>query len=113
MTEETLENSDLDSLTFVASARIAKHQAKQRQPKKATVPLTPHVMQQKPKLKKGYYEVEKILDHKITSRGKKEYLVKWAYYGHESNSWERAENLDGSPDALNEYWQTVAVYCSV
>ena len=54
MTEETLENSDLDSLTFVASARIAKHQAKQRQPKKATVPLTPQVMQQKPKLKKGY-----------------------------------------------------------
>ena len=31
MTEETLENSDPDSLTFVASARIEKHQAKQHQ----------------------------------------------------------------------------------
>ena len=31
-TEETLEDSDLDSLTFVASAKIAKHQAKQQQP---------------------------------------------------------------------------------
>jgi hypothetical protein len=30
MTEETLKDSDLDSLTFVASARIAKHQAGHR-----------------------------------------------------------------------------------
>ena len=28
------------------------------------------------------YEVESILDHRITSRGKKEYKVKWAFYGH-------------------------------
>jgi hypothetical protein len=33
MAEATLENSDLDSLTFVTSARIVKHQAKEQQPK--------------------------------------------------------------------------------
>jgi hypothetical protein len=52
MTEETLENSDLDSFTFVASARIAKHQVKQQQPKRDTVKMTPHDTQSKPKLKK-------------------------------------------------------------
>ena len=36
MTEETLEDSDLDSLTFVESAKIAKQQAKQKQTKRDT-----------------------------------------------------------------------------
>ena len=75
MTEETFEDSDLDSLTFVASARIAKHQAKQQQPKRDTRKLTPQDAQSKPKLKKGYYELEKILDHRGT-KSNKEFLVR-------------------------------------
>ena len=63
ITEETLQDSDLNSLTFVASARIAKQQAKQHQPKRDTGKLTPQDTQSKPKLKKGYYEVETILNH--------------------------------------------------
>ncbi len=62
----TMEDSDLNSLTFVASARLAKQQAKQHQPKMDTVKAKPQDMQPKPKLKKGYYEVEKILDHRGT-----------------------------------------------
>ena len=78
MTEETLEDSDLNSLTFVASARLAKQQAKQHQPKMDTVKAKPQDMQPKPKLKKGYYEVEKILDHRGTKS--KEFLVRWKGY---------------------------------
>jgi hypothetical protein len=36
------------------------------------------------------YEVEKILDHKESGRGqgrKRMYLVRWAGYGHEDDSW--------------------------
>ena len=58
MTEETLEDSDLDSLTFVASAKIGKYQSKEHQPKRDTGKLTPQDKQSKPKLKKVYYEVE-------------------------------------------------------
>ena len=55
------------------------------------------------------YQVEKILDHRITPQGKKEMLVKWAYYGPESNSWEPLENLDGSQEVLSDYWHTLAI----
>ncbi len=44
-------------------SRIAKQQAKQHEPKRHTGKLTPQDMQSKPKVKKGYYAVEKILDH--------------------------------------------------
>ena len=57
----------------------------------------------------GIYQVEKLLDHRINSQGKKEFLVKWAYQGEESNSWEPIANLDGSPDAITEYWQMLAM----
>ena len=81
MTEETLQDSDLNSLTFVASARIAKQQAKQQLTKRDrdTERLTPQDTQSKPTLKKGYYEVEKILDHRGTKS--KEFLVRWKGYG--------------------------------
>jgi hypothetical protein len=41
--------------------------------------LTPQDTQPKPKLKKGYYEVEKILDHRGTKS--KEFLVRLKGYG--------------------------------
>ena len=101
MTEETLEDSDLNSLTFVASARLAKQQAKQHQPKMDTVKAKPQEMQPKPKLKKGYYEVEKILDHRGTKS--KEFLVRWKGYDPEDDSWIKEKDVTQS--ALAEYRQ--------
>ena len=102
MTEETLEYSDLDSLTFAASARITKHQAKKHQPKRDTVQKTPQDTQSKPKLKKGYYEVEKILDHR-GMKNKKEYLVRWKGYESEEDSWIKEKDVKQS--AIAEYRQ--------
>ena len=40
------------------------------------------------------YEVEKLLDTRITNNGQQEYLIKWKGYGAEENSWVPTENLD-------------------
>ena len=37
------------------------------------------------------------------------FLVRWAGYKDEHNTWEPYKNLKNAPDALNEYWDTVAV----
>jgi len=104
MTEETLEDSDLDSLTFVASARIAKQRAKQLQPKnvKDTGKLNPQNTHSQPKLKKGYYEVEKILDHR-GAKSNKEFLVRWKGYDSDEDSWIKEKDVTQS--AITEYRQ--------
>ena len=63
--------------------------------------LTPQDTQSKPKLKKGYYEVEKILDHRRTKY--KEFLVRWKGYDSEDNSWIKEKDVTQS--ALTEYRQ--------
>ncbi|DBA89362.1 TPA: hypothetical protein ACH3X1_016223 [Trebouxia sp. C0004] len=40
---------------------------------------------------------------------KVKFLVKWAGYEDEHNTWEPYKNLKNAPAALNEYWDTVAV----
>jgi len=40
------------------------------------------------------YVVEKILDHRVTEAGKKEYLLKWKGYSDDDNTWEPCENLN-------------------
>jgi hypothetical protein len=58
------------------------------------------------------YEVERILAHrdrKVRTKGKRtqyrtEYLVSWASYGVEHNSYEPEENLKNAPEAIQEYW---------
>ncbi|KAJ9515660.1 hypothetical protein QJQ45_002710 [Haematococcus lacustris] len=51
------------------------------------------------------YEVEKLVDHRLTSgyRPQLEFLVKWVGYPFESNTWEPLVNLQGSMDLVREY----------
>jgi hypothetical protein len=54
------------------------------------------------------YEVEEVLQHRDVRRGKrtvKQFLIKWAGYGHEHNTWEPEGNLNKS--ALDSYWARV------
>ena len=52
-----------------------------------------------------FYEVEEVLSHKEVRSGKrkvKKYLIKWAGYGPEHNTWEPQSNLNAA--ALKSYW---------
>merc|ERR1712168_1553008 len=40
------------------------------------------------------YVVEKILNHRLDSDGRKQYLLKWKGYPDEENTWEPSENLN-------------------
>ena len=57
------------------------------------------------------FEVEEIVDHRPKGEGrtnrKVEYRVKWVGYGPKNNTWEPFENLEGAPDALNDYWAKI------
>ena len=55
-------------------------------------------------LRTGKYEVEMIVGHK-TDNGQMHYLVKWARYDEEENTWELEENLDNAKRAVNRYWR--------
>lgn len=52
--------------------------------------------------KGGVYEVESILDHKITAKKKQQFLIKWKGYDHSHNTWEHRANLD-CPKILDKY----------
>jgi hypothetical protein len=45
------------------------------------------------------YEIEKILDHKDTARGKRKYLVYWLEYPTADDQWVDADNLN-TPETL-------------
>ena len=45
-----------------------------------------------------------IVGHK-TDNGQMHYLVKWAGYNEEENTWEPEENLANSKRAVNRYWR--------
>jgi hypothetical protein len=55
--------------------------------------------------------IQSILRHRVIRHGtnqaqKLQYLVHWEGSGHE-DSWEPESNLDGCPEVLNDYWQSL------
>ena len=56
------------------------------------------------------YEIERVLDHRdvkvsqLSKRKKREFLVKWANYGHESHSWVPAADAQNCQDLIQEYY---------
>ena len=57
----------------------------------------------------GEYEVEKLLDSRISKKGrgcgKLEYLVKWKDYPIEEASWEPKENLENAQEAISKFYK--------
>jgi hypothetical protein len=54
-----------------------------------------------------YFQVEDVLDRR-RRKGRKggwEYLVKWAGYGHEHNSWEPGAHFEQCPEILQQFHQ--------
>jgi len=55
---------------------------------------------------------DKILRHEIRPAGEKSkkhfYLVSWLGYGSEHDSWEPEETLQGTPVAIEEYWESIS-----
>ena len=53
------------------------------------------------------YEVERILDKRITKRSRRhdsvEYLIKWLGYGHEHNSWESAKSVANAQELVQAF----------
>jgi chromodomain protein Y len=49
------------------------------------------------------YEVEEISDSRSNNDGTTDYLVKWAGYSSEDNSWKPQENLSGAQSKIKEY----------
>jgi hypothetical protein len=47
------------------------------------------------------YEIEKLLDHRLTENGYK-YLVKWKNYSEKANSWVKAKDFN-SQKLLDKY----------
>ena len=66
------------------------------------------------------WEVEQVLDHKPKPRKAHQtdrayrkqlrFLIKWTGFGPEQNTWEPLANLEGAPDRLREYWDTVELH---
>ena len=46
--------------------------------------------------------MEKVIEKRITTKGKIEYLIKWEGYDENENTWEPKENL-GCEDLIQEY----------
>jgi len=53
------------------------------------------------------YTVDRVLDHRDKRQGRRsvrEYLIRWAGYGPEHNTWEPQSNMAGAKEAIAEYW---------
>ena len=49
------------------------------------------------------YPMDRILDHRMTAQGHREYLLRWTGFSSEFDSWEPASSVV-SPDLIAQYW---------
>ena len=49
------------------------------------------------------YPIRQILDHRVTTQGTREYLVRWTGFSQEFDSWEAASRIT-SPDLISQYF---------
>ncbi len=54
-------------------------------------------------MENNFYDVEKIVDRRLSSNGKVFYLVKWLGYPDEDNTWEPASNLSNVKIMIEEF----------
>jgi len=54
----------------------------------------------------GTYEVERIIDHRVDARGRRQFLLRWKGYGHENDTWEFEDELD-CDDLVRDYMAVV------
>ncbi|KAH6480324.1 hypothetical protein HBI55_254530 [Parastagonospora nodorum] len=52
------------------------------------------------------YEVDKIVDRRMTDSGQWEYLVQWKNYSEDENSWEPGPNISGN--TLRKFWDAIS-----
>ena len=86
----------------VAAVTRAKDQPKNN----IKLDSAPHPQKKAPRYSKkspAFYEVETVLQHRVTNKGDYEYMVKWVGYDTEANSWEPEKGLNSN--ALNIYWE--------
>lgn len=57
----------------------------------------------------GTWVVEKIIDHKVDSRGRRKFLLKWKGFPNDENTWENEEDLS-CPELLSEYLKKAKIY---
>lgn len=49
------------------------------------------------------YDVERVLDKRVSDKGKISYLIKWKDYGNEHNVWYELKDLAGAMELVEEY----------
>ena len=107
-----------------AAARKQQRQQQQQQqaPKPAASPVpfpvpdpVPAPMPKPPRSQAGkeVFVVEKIVDERLTDKGKVEYLVKWEGYDKSANPWEPPSSLGGAQDALKKVIASRRKYSAV
>ncbi|CDH55616.1 predicted protein [Lichtheimia corymbifera JMRC:FSU:9682] len=85
-------------------ARARREMAKEEAADMVPVPESESDEQQDEE-EEGVYEVERIVDHRMSRRypGTKEYLIKWKNYDEDSNTWENEKNVF-SEELMKKYW---------
>ncbi|KAH7883814.1 hypothetical protein F5I97DRAFT_1895879 [Phlebopus sp. FC_14] len=66
-------------------------------------------MAKKKKVDEEVYHVEVITKARVGDEGQWEYLVKWAGYDSDDDSWEPAENVQQCDRLLASFWKHVGV----
>ena len=54
------------------------------------------------------YELERVLDKRVSPRGSVKYLVRWKGYGPEEDVWKSVKELENAKELIEEYEARIA-----